>query len=192
MRGTIAVSVAFLTLACAAPAGAQEDVVQELSTVRKFFPKNWMTGFMDFAVAPPHNEPDLNRCAAGTGSTVGANLTCAAFARYVAVGSFEFRPIATGFFRRSFVFVEPRFYLGNNLPQVQYTDLMTPIAMERTEGIGIGLPRNFELRLTNHRVDWIGHYNRNLGVTDLGKSGPLSLYTTFSARWYFGGYRPRD
>ena len=29
---------------------------------RMFFPHNWVRGYVNFDVAPPHNEPDLGRC----------------------------------------------------------------------------------------------------------------------------------
>ena len=29
---------------------------------RTFFPHDWLRGYVDFSVAPPHNEPDLGRC----------------------------------------------------------------------------------------------------------------------------------
>jgi hypothetical protein len=192
MRGTLAVSVLALTLACVAPSRAADGLLQERSTGRNVFPKNWVSGFVDFAVAPPHNEPDLNRCSSATGSIAGANTGCAAFARYVGSGYIEFRPFGTGPMHRVFVFVEPHAYMGRNRPQFQYTNAMTPIALERRQGIGVNVTRNLELRLTSHRVDWLGHYAGNLGMTDLGKNGPLSTYTTVSARWYFGGYRRRD
>lgn len=192
MRGTMAVTVVALILACVVPSGADDGLVQEPSTGRKLFPKNWVSGYVDFAVAPPHNEPDLNRCSSSTGSVVGADIACAAFARYVGSGVIEFRPVGKGILRRAFIFMEPNAYMGRNIPQFQYTNSMTPIALERTEGIGFNVRRDLELRVTNHRVDWLGHYGGNLGITDLGKSGPLSTYTTVSARWYFGGYRRRD
>ncbi len=107
-------------------------------------------------------------------------------------GYVELRPIAFGSLHRVFVFMEPHAYMGRNIPQIEYTDSMTPIALERAGGIGVNVTRNLELRLTNHRVDWLGKYQNNLGVADLGKNGPLSAYTTVSARWYFGGYGRRS
>jgi hypothetical protein len=192
MRAIQAVSVVAFTLVCIVPAIAGDGLVQELSTQRKVFPKNWVSGYFDFAFAPPHNEPDLNRCTAATGSTVGANMGCAAFARYLGSGYIEFRPIGTGPLHRLFVFVEPHAYMGSNIPQFQYTNSIAPIALERTQGLGLDVTRNLELRVTTHRVDWLGRYAGNLGMTDLGKKGPLSTYATVSARWYFGGYRRRD
>lgn len=192
MRFLMAISVLSLTLACIAPSRAADGLEEQVSTDRKIFPKNWVSGFVDFAVAPPHNEPDLNRCSSATGAVSGATASCAAFARYVGSGYIELRPFGSGPLHRVFAFAEPHMFMGKNVPQWEYTNVMTPIALERTQGIGINLRRNLELRLTNHEVDWLGHYARNLGAPDLGKAGPYSTYTTISARWYFGGYRRRD
>ncbi len=55
----------------------------------------------------------------------------------------------------------------------------------------IELPKNFEFRVTQHQVDWLGRYKHNVGGPaglDLGTAGPYGLYTTIGARWYFGGY----
>ena len=189
MRRTPTVFLGFLMSATLLPAGIAS--AQQLTTDRKLFPKDWVSGFVDFAFAPRHNEPDLNRCSAATGTIAGAQSPCAAFARYVGTGYVELRPLATRPFRRVFVFVEPHAYMGRNIPQTEYTNSMSPIALERTEGIGFSMTHNLELRLTNHRVDWLGRYQGYLGTVDLGKNGPLSVYTTVSARWYFGGYGRR-
>jgi hypothetical protein len=191
MRGWLTVSVVALTLACVSSALAADGLQQDLTTGRKIFPKDWVSGFVDFAVAPRHNEPDLNRCASWAGADGGAQAPCSAFARYVGSGYMELRPVGRGPFRRLFGFFEPRAFMGNNVPQFLYTDSMSPIALERTQGLGVSVTRNLELRLTTHRVDWLGKYRYNLGPADLGKNGPLSVYTTVSARWYFGGYGRR-
>ena len=191
MRGSLAVSLVALTLACIPSTLAGDGSSQDPSTGRKFFPKDWVSGFVDFAVAPPHNEPDVNRCASSAGADGGAQAPCSAFARYMGSGYVELRPVCTGPFRRLFVFFEPRAFMGSNVPQFSYTASMSPIALERAEGLGVSVTRNLELRLTTHRVDWFGKYNNNLGAADLGKNGPLSVYTTVSARWYFGGYGHR-
>ena len=81
--------------------------------------------------------------------------------------------------------------MGQNLPPTQYAYFMTPIALERSAGVGLSVTDNLELRLTNHRVDWLVRDQNYLGAGDLGKNGPFSLYTTVSARWYFGGYGRR-
>jgi hypothetical protein len=191
MRALIVLSFLALMLTCLPSTLAGGGPAQGMATGRKFFPKDWVSGFVDFAVAPPHNEPDLNRCASWAGADGGVQAPCSAFARYVGSGYVEFRPIGTGVLRRLFVFFEPRAFMGRNLPQVEYTDSMSPIALEHAQGLGVSVTRNLELRLTTHRVDWLGKYQNNLGTADLGKNGPLSIYTTISARWYFGGYGHR-
>jgi hypothetical protein len=90
--------------------------------------------------------------------------------------------------RHFFVFFTPTFSFGNNVPQFKYTASMAGIAFERSVGVGFELPKNFELRVTQHQVDWLGKYNYNVGLADLGTSGPYGLYTTIGARWSFGGY----
>jgi len=50
------------------------------------------------------------------------------------------------------------------------------------------LPKNFELRATQHQVYWLGRYSRGLGTADLRTNGPNGLYATFGVRWSFGGY----
>jgi hypothetical protein len=172
-------------------AQAQDVSYSRAESPRTFFPKGWVRGFADVAIAPPHNEPDLNRCTAWAGIDGGASAPCSAFARYVASGYIEFQPVAAGLFHRAFLFVEPHAYFGRNVPQFQYSASPMPMAIERAVGIGVELPRNFELRLTQHRLSWMGRYGNHLGMADLGKNGPLGLYTTVSARWYFGGYRGR-
>jgi len=157
----------------------------------KLFPKGWVRGFTEFAVAPPHNEPDLGRCSADAGSFGGVNAPCTAFARFVGGGYIELQPLNTTPLRRVFLFGEPRLFFGRNLPQTLYTYSARPIALDRSVGVGFELLKNVELRLTEHRVDWLGRYRNYLGAADRGKSGPLGLYTTVSARWYFGGYRGR-
>jgi len=65
---------------------------------------------------------------------------------------------------------------------------MLPIAFDRSIGIAFQLPRNFELRATQHQVDWLGRYGNSLGAADLRTNGPNGLYATFGVRWSFGGY----
>jgi hypothetical protein len=98
----------------------------------------------------------------------------------------------TTVFRRVFLFGEPNLFLGRNVPQYRYTISASPMALDRSIGVGLDLTKNLELRLTEHRVEWMGRYRNSLGQADLGKNGPLGIYTTVSARWYFGGYRARQ
>jgi hypothetical protein len=58
-------------------------------------------------------------------------------------------------------------------------------------GVIIELPKNFEVRVTQHQVDWLGKFQNSVGGQpglDLGTAGPYGLYSTIGARWYFGGY----
>ncbi len=158
-----------------------------VSEDKTFFPHDWVRGYTDFSFAPPHNEPDLGRCGP-VSATVGASSTCNAYARYLWSGYLEIQPFGKTFARHVFVFFTPTFSFGNNVPQFKYTASMAPIAFERAVGVGVELPKNFEVRITQHQVDWLGRYGKNVGPADLGTSGPYGLYTTIGARWYFGGY----
>jgi hypothetical protein len=163
---------------------------------RMFFPHNWVRGYVDFEVAPSHNEPDLGRCSQShtvIASAGGAASPCNAYARYLLGGYLEIQPFGRTFARHIFVFLTPTFSFGNNVPQFKYTASMAGIAFERAVGVGIELPKNFELRVTQHQVDWLGKYrSKNLDPSvddlDLGTAGPYGLYATIGARWYFGGY----
>jgi hypothetical protein len=150
---------------------------------------NWVRGFADFGVAPSHNEPDLGRCAfpqpVGSGGTASA---CTAYARYLFSGYVEIQPLNRTIARHLFIFLEPKITFGNNIPQLKYTSSMQPIAFDRSIGAGFQLPKHFEIRATQHQVDFLGAYNKNLGTGDLRTTGPYGLYATFSVRWYFGGY----
>jgi len=185
-RGTAEMAAATAP-ASPAPAGASWGVPEG----RTFFPHDWVRGYVDFGVAPPHNEPDLGRCSP-VGSVIvsagGANSTCNAYARYLWSGYLEVQPFGKTFARHVFLFFTPTFSFGNNVPQFKYTASMAPIAFERSVGVAVELPKNFEVRVTQHQVDWLGRYGKNVGPADLGTSGPYGLYTTIAARWYFGGY----
>jgi hypothetical protein len=158
---------------------------------KTFFPHNWVRGYVDFDVAPAHNEPDLGRCSPMQSVIVaagGANSNCNAYARYLLGGYLEVQPFGKTMARHLFVFFTPTFSFGNNVPQFKYTASMAGIAFERAVGVGFELPKNFEIRVQQHQVDWLGKYNHNVGLADLGTSGPYGLYTTIGARWSFGGY----
>jgi len=156
---------------------------------RTFFPPNWVRGYADFSVAPSHNEPDLGRCMFPQPASAGGTASlCTAYARYILSGYVEFQPIGRTPARHFFLFFEPKFSFGRNIPQLTYTASILPIAFDRSVGIGFKLPRNFELRATQHQVDWLGRYSKSLGTADLHSSGPYGLYATFGVRWYFGGY----
>lgn len=185
-------SVVLLLALCFCSPGkslGQEIIQSETKASPRLFPKGWIRGFTEFSVAPPHNEPDLNRCLSTSGLFGGAGAHCSAFARFVGSGYVEFRPLDAPILRRVFLFVDPHFFLGSNVPQFHYSFSAAPMALDRSLGVGVALPKNFEIRITQHRVEWMGRYQGNLGHADLGKNGPLGSYTTLSARWYFGGFK---
>jgi hypothetical protein len=169
----------FLALANVAMALSPFAAAQES---RAFFPPDSVQGYLSFDVAPPHNEPDLGFCnaAAGPGSR------CTAFARYIWGGYMEVRPFGVNHLRRIFLFADPKFYGGNNLPGVSYTASASLIGWERTYGAGVQLSRGFELRATHHDVQLFGKYSGPNSVVNLSRSGMFGLYTTVGVRWYFG------
>jgi hypothetical protein len=156
---------------------------------RTFFPHNWIRGYTDFAVAPSHNEPDLGRCMFPQPASAGGTASpCTAYARYLFSGYLELQPIGRTPVRHLFLFLEPRFSFGRNIPQLNYAASMEPIAFDRSVGVGFELPKHFELRATQHQVDYLGRYANSLGSADLHSTGPYGLYATVGVRWYFGGY----
>ena len=178
-------------VATAAPASpAPRSTSWGVPEGRMLFPHNWLRGYTDFSFAPPHNEPDLGRCDPSSSaiSKAGSASTCNAYARYLWSGYLEVQPFGKTFARHAFVFFAPTFSFGNNVPQFKYTASIAGIAYERAVGFGFELPKNFEFRVTQHQVDWLGRYNHPVGPLDLGTHGPYGLYTTIGARWYFGGY----
>jgi hypothetical protein len=174
------------------PVALAQDANETESTGRLFFPRDWVRGFVDAAIAPPHNELDLNRCASTAGRDGGVHARCAAFARYAFTGYIELRPIAAGPLSRILLFAQPEVYLGRNIPQFAYTKSASPMAFASEIGAAIQFPKNFEIRFTTHHVHWIGRYNSYLGKEDMGKTGPFGQYATISGRWYFGGYGGRN
>src|SRR5438034_262694 len=104
----------------------------EASPPPTFFPHNWIRGYTEFAVAPSHNEPDLGRCIFPQPSTAGgAASQCTAYARYLFSGYIEMHPLGQTFARHLFLFFEPRFSFGRNIPQVSYEESMEPIDWSR-------------------------------------------------------------
>lgn len=153
------------------------------------FPRNWIRGYTDFALAPSHNEPDLGRCMFPQPASAGGTASqCTAYARYLFSGYLEIQPLARTPLRHLFFFFEPRFSFGRNIPQLSYQASMEPMAYDRALGAAFELPRNFQLRVTQHQVDYLGRYSNPLGPADLRTTGPYGLYTTISVRWSFGGY----
>lgn len=167
--------------AAAAPYGAPESQL--------LFPHNWIRGHVDFEVAPSHNEPDLARCSQLPAAQFGgASSPCTAYARWVLSGYLEIQPIGRTLLRHVFLYFTPQFFFGRNVPQYLYTASFEPMMDERSIGLGVELPKHLELRLTSHRVDWLGRYRGNLGPADLGTVGSYGNYTTVAVRWNFGGW----
>ena len=188
MRSLVAFAVMTLALACVAPTRAADGLVQELSSDRKVSPKNWVSGFVDFAVAPPHNEPDLGLCPPRPGPLVPGEQTCGAYARYSWGGYVEFQPFGRTMLKHLFLFGTPKLWGGNNVPQLQYNASASGILWEQTLGAGVTLPHRLELRATNHRNDRLGRYAGPLNPLVANPNGPYGIYTTVGVRWYFGGY----
>jgi hypothetical protein len=185
--------ILFSTVASSAhsqtPPVESAQVSRLTSSSRTWFPHNWVRGYTDFAVAPSHNEPDLGRCMFPQPASAGGSTSnCTAYARYLLSGYVEFQPLGHTPARHLFLFFEPKFSFGKNIPQFSYLASMEPIAYDRSIGIGFQLPKNFELRATQHQVDYLGRYGKLLGPADLRTNGPYGLYSTFSVRWTFGGY----
>jgi hypothetical protein len=169
-------ALAIGVMAVAPFAAAQES--------RTFFPQDSVRGYLDFEFAPPHNEPDVGFCT--TPAPLGSR--CGAFARYVWSGYLEVQPFGRPYLRRLFLFADPRLYGGDNLPGLSYSASGMPIALERTFGAGMELPKGLELRMTHHDLQSFGKYSGPNSVVNLTRNGPLGLYTTVGVRWYFGKY----
>jgi hypothetical protein len=187
---TVCLSMSAVAAEAQTAAGPDSVRVSRMSAeARTFFPRNWIRGYSDFEVAPSHNEPDLGRCMFPQPTSAGGTSSqCNAYARYLFSGYIEFQPLGRTPARHFFLFFEPKFSFGRNIPQLSYTASMAPIAYDRSIGIGFQLPKNFELRATQHQVDWLGRYGRSVGTADLHTNGSYGLYATFGVRWSFGGY----
>jgi hypothetical protein len=179
--------------ACCADDDGVKAMTVSGSGNRSFFPQNSVRGYVDFQIAPPHNEVDLGLCTLATNNPYRQHSTCTAYARYVWSGYMEVQPMGRGPLRGFFIFIDPKVFLGENLPQQRYTASAAPILWESTVGAGFELSRNFELRLTHHQVHLLGRYTVSGGAATLRTDGPYGVNTTAGVRWYFGGWghRPR-
>jgi len=157
---------------------------------RMFFPKDWYWGWAQFDLAPPHNEVDPNLCAANAGQYGGKNAQCNAFARYMISGTIELRPFGQTVLRRVMMFFDPTFLFGKNVPQYLYTWSWDGIGMEYKWGVGVDLPKRFEVRFTGHPViQRFGSRDQPLGPAWLGSNGPWGQYNAIGVRKYFGTRR---
>jgi len=182
-------SILFLALCTGALAqdGRVPEEKSQMFSLRDMF---W--GYGEFDVAPPHNEPDPNLCAANAKDYGGKDASCNAFARYLIAGYVEVRPFSRTPLRRLMFFGAPTFVFGKNVPQELYTWSFQGIGWERAWGAGIELGHGFQARVTQHFLfQRFGVRDRNLGPADLGPNGPWGRYTTIGVRKYFG-HRPAE
>jgi hypothetical protein len=184
-------AVLLAVLAAAVAATAQQEPPKAVEGGRLFFPKNYIWGWSQFDVAPPHNEPDPNLCAANAANYGGKDAPCNAFARYMLSGYVEFRPFARTPLKRLLFFGAPTFLFGKNLPHTLYTWSWDGIGWERSWGAGIEIGKGFEMRVTQHFLfQRFGVRDRSLGQADLGPNGPWGRYNVIGVRKYFGRREP--
>lgn len=153
---------------------------------RLLLPHNFVRGYVDFEVAPPHNEVDLGLCEPPKSPLFIAG--CAAYARYVWSGYVELQPFGRTPLKHLFLFAAPKLFGGDNIPGVRYRASPSAILLEETLGLGATLPHQFELRLTSHRCQLLGPYTSKSTPLTFRPDGPYGLYATVGVRWYFGGY----
>ena len=159
---------------------------------RWWLPKgNWIYGYAEFDLAPPHNEPDPNFCAANSGNYGGANSQCNLFARYLLQGQVTVRPFGKTALRRIKIFWDPTFVFGKNVPQYLYTWSWQGIGWERQWGADVYLGRRFDLRLTQQNL-FERFSSRPLGPGYLGPNGPWGRFFTVGVRKSFGNPRVID
>ena len=168
---------------------AQEGNVPEEQS-KMFSPRDMLWGYAQFDIAPPHNEPDPNMCAANARQYGGADAPCNLFARYMLSSYVEVHPFARTQLRRLMFFGMPNFLFGKNVPQALYTGSLDAIGWERAWGAGIEVGYGLQLRVTQHFLfQRLGARDRNLGPADLGTNGPWGRYTVIGVRKYFGKRR---
>jgi hypothetical protein len=159
---------------------------------RWFLPQgNWIYGYAEFDLAPPHNEPDPNFCSANSGDFGGANSQCNLFARYLLQGQVSVRPFGKTALRRIKIFWDPTFVFGKNVPQYLYTWSWQGIGWERQWGADVYLGRRFDLRLTQQNL-FERFSSRPLGPGYLGPNGPWGRFFTIGVRKYFGNPKVVD
>ena len=172
---------------CGDPAAVLPEKPASVSD-QLFFPRNSVRGYVDFQVAPPHNEVDLGLCTLEKTNPIYAISNCSAYARYVWSSYVEVQPIGRGPLQRMFIFFEPKVFGGSNVPQQSYGASASLILWEANVGAGYELPKNFQLRVTNHDVHMLGRYGGPAGAATLRADGPYGRYSTVGVRWYFGGW----
>ncbi len=173
-----------------APAAKASPTKPSSSGDRWFFPKGWIYGYGEFDLAPPHNEPDPNLCAANAGDFGGVNSQCTAFARYLMKGDFVLHPFGKTLLQHVKFEYSPTLIFGKNIPQTLYTWSWQWIGMEQWWVAGVDLPKGFDFRMTQHFLMVQGGASK--GPAYLGPNGPWGRYTTIGVRKTFGTYRDWD
>jgi hypothetical protein len=133
-------------------------------TDRLLFPRDFARGFVDFQMAPPHNEIDLGLCQVKA-SDPEYRADCTAYARFTWSGYLELQPFGRTPLRRLFLIAEPKFL-----------------------GAGIALSNRAELRMITHKAHLLGRYADSHTPVNLAGDGPYGSYTTVGVRYYFGNY----
>jgi hypothetical protein len=163
---------------------------KEAPNERMFFPRDMFWGWVQFDLAPPHNEIDPNLCSAEVAQNGGINDPCTMFARYMLSSLVEFRPFGRGPLRRFMVYGAQAFLFGKNLPQTLYTWSPDAIGVEHSWGAGVYIANGFEFRVTQHFLfDRLGARDKFLGNADLGPNGPWGRYFAVGVRKSFGTRR---
>ena len=154
---------------------------------RFLFPRNFARGYVDFQMAPPHNEVDLGLCQVDSGA-IAYRSDCNAYARYEFSGYLEIQPFGRGQLRRLFLIAEPKLFTGNNLPQRRYTYSSAPILAELSLGAGISLTDRLEVRIVTHKAHLMGRYAGYHSPVTLSPDGPYGSFSTVGVRYYFGNF----
>jgi hypothetical protein len=163
---------------------------KEAPNERMFFPRDMFWGWVQFDLAPPHNEIDPNLCSAEVAQNGGINDPCTMFARYMLSSLVEFRPFGRGPLRRFMVYGAQAFLFGKNLPQTLYTWSPDAIGVEHSLGAGVYIANGFEFRVTQHFLfDRLGARDKFLGNADLGPNGPWGRFFAIGVRKSFGTRR---
>ena len=89
---------------------------------RWWLPKgNWIYGYAEFDLAPPHNEPDPELLRGQFGELWRSELAMQPVRALPAARKVTVRPFGKTALRRVKIFWDPTFVFGKNVPQFLYT-----------------------------------------------------------------------
>ncbi|MGO9241830.1 MAG: hypothetical protein ACLQBJ_13570 [Bryobacteraceae bacterium] len=154
---------------------------------RLLLPHDFARGYVDFQMAPPHDEMDMGVCLVDP-SAPEFHSACTGYARYEFSAYLEVQPFGRTPLRRLFLIVEPKFFAGDNFPQQHYTYSAAPILTELTLGGGFAFAKRAEFRAITHKVYMMGKYAGPNSVVSWTSDGPYGSYSTVGVRYFFGGY----